>query len=101
MRAAIPMAALIDDDRARCDVDLVRAEIEDHIGPVHGGDQTALRSRPPASIAHTGRGGVQHQQLGIRILGQLHRMGQNGLAIRLADRALPHDHDRGQRRFHR
>ena len=88
------MAALIDDEGACPDLDLIGAQIIDDLGALDGGGQTAFCDRAHIHRAHAGGGSVQDQQFRIRVLGQLHRMGQHRLAIGFADRALPDDDQR-------
>ena len=62
VRAAVAMAALIDHEGARPDVDLVGAQVKDHLTRRQRGVQTAIGHRIHVQRADAARGGVQHHE---------------------------------------
>ena len=88
VRTTIPVRALVDHERPRGDVHLVRAQIVDHVRAIDRGGKPALGHRAHIHRAHARGGGVQDQKARGGLFGQFHRSGQHSLAIGLADRAL-------------
>ena len=93
--APVAMAALRDHEFAGADVNLIRAQGVDHLGPVRCRTQPTLGGAAHVQRAHARRRRVQDQQPRTRSLCQRHRLRQHRLAIGLGQRPLPDDHDPG------
>ena len=92
MRAPVAVAALIDHERPRRNVDLVHAQRIDHPGVVQRRRHAAFGGKADVHGARAGRGAVQRQH---PRLGADHAAGvEHRRAVRPDQRALPHDHQR-------
>ena len=104
MRAAVAMGALVDHEGAGRDLDLVRAEVEEHVHIAlrHRLGVQAPLARHEAEIerADAGGGGVQDREAVPAILhradvaSELRRGREHREAVGTGERALPHDDQR-------
>ncbi len=94
VRTPVAVAPLIDHERPGRHVDLVGAEVVDHLCPIERRVEAAVRRAPDVHRANPARRRMQHQQLRGRRLAEGHDGTEHRLAVRAGQRPLPDDHHR-------